>query len=143
MRAVLAAALAGVALVAGYLALGGGDFEPTPPPDPCTLRAGPAPEPGTAGLTGTLERVGLTALAGSACELGVSRERLLLALGGQTELGVGRERRTEAFREGLLRALDEEERAGRVSPAQTLILRQAVAVLPVDVVLDRLFGEGL
>jgi hypothetical protein len=143
MRALLAATVAAVALVAAYLVLGGGDFEPTRAPDACTLPAQPAPAAGGDALTGMLERVGLNALATSACDLGVTRERLLLALGGEADIGVDGPRRTAAFRAGLGRAIDEEERAGRVSPAQAFLLRQAIAVLPMDAVLDRLFGEGL
>jgi hypothetical protein len=85
----------------------------------------------------------LSALAGAACDLGVTRERLLLALAGDEELGVSSERRTEAFRSGLNRALDEEVRAGRIGDAQALLLRQAIRLLPVDAVLDQFFGEGL
>jgi hypothetical protein len=142
MRALLVAALASLALVGTYVALGGGDFEPSRPPDPCAPRSAGA-DAGAGGLTGTLERVGLTALAGAACDLGVPRERLLLALSGDEDLGIGSERRTEAFRAGLNRAIDAEEQAGRLGSAQATLLRQAIAFLPVDAVLDRLFGEGL
>ena len=140
MRALLAAALACVALVGAYVALGGGDFEPSEPPDPCALRASQA---GGTGLTETLQRVGLNALAGSACDLGVTRERLLLALTGDTKLGIDSDRRTEAFRAGLGQAIDAEVQAGRLGDTQALLLRQAIQILPVDAVLDRLFGEGL
>lgn len=139
MRSVALAAVCAALLVGGYVVLGGGDFEPSRPPDPCAAR----PQTGaSAGLSGTLERVGLNALAGSACELGVSRERLLLALSGERQIGVDGERRTEAFRTGLRRALDEEERAGRIGGAEAFLLRGAIDVLPVDAVLDRLFGGG-
>ena len=140
MRALAAATLASLALIAGYVALDGGDFEPSTPPDPCTLRS-TGSESG--GLVGTLQRVGLTALAGAACDLGVTRERLLLALAGDEELGVGSDRRTEAFRAGLNRALDDEVAAGRLGETQAALLRQAIQVLPVDAVLDQFFGEGL
>ena len=140
MRALLVAVVASVALVGAYVALGGGDFEPSRPPDPCTLRAS---EAGGTGLTETLQRVGLNALAGSACDLGVTRERLLLALTGDTKLGIDSDRRTEAFRAGLGQAIDAEVQAGRLGDTQALLLRQAIQILPVDAVLDRLFGEGL
>ena len=138
MRALLAAVLASGALVGTYVALGGGDYEPAAPPDPCAQRAADGP----AGLTGTLERVGLNALSGAACELGVSRERLLLGISGQRDIGVDDERREEAFRAGLRQAVDEEERAGRLSGTQLFLIRAAIEALPVDAVLDRLFGEG-
>jgi hypothetical protein len=136
MRGVLAAALAAIALVASYAALGGGDHEPSPPPDPCTIRA----ESAAGGAVGTLERIGLNALAGSACELGVSRERLLLALAGEAEMEVDADRRTEAFRAGLRQAIDREQRAGRIGAAEAFLLQQAVRFLPIDAVLRRIFG---
>jgi hypothetical protein len=139
MRGVAVALVAAVVLVGAYLALGGGDYEPSRPPDPCAAR----PQEGSGGVTGTLERVGLNALAGTACDLGVSRERLLLALTGEEELGVAGEERTAAFRAGLRRAVDQEEQAGRIGGTEAFLLRQAIGVLPVDTILQRLFGEGL
>lgn len=140
MRAMLAALLASAVLVGGYVALGGGaEPESARSPDPCTLSARSASD----GLTGTLERVGLNALAGTACELGVSRERLLLALAGEGKIGVDDERRTAAFRDGLRKAVAEEEQAGRIGGTEAFLLRGAIEALPVDAILDRLFGEGL
>ena len=136
MRAVLAAATAAVALIAVYVALGGGRYEPTSPPDPCAPRAAQ----GAAGVTGTLERVGLTALGAAACDLGVSRERLLLSIAGEEELDVDAERRTDAFRAGLTEALDAEERAGRIGGTEAFVLRQAIQFAPVDRLLEQLFG---
>ena len=138
MRALIVAVLASAALVGTYVALGGGDYEPTPPPDPCSSRA----SGGSADLTGTLERVGLNALAGAACDLGVSRERLLLALSGEEELAVDDDRREEAFRAGLRQAVDEEEQAGRIGGTAAFVIRAAIEALPVDAILDRLFREG-
>ena len=118
------------------MGLGGGGQEPSRTPDPCAARA-----PSAGGdPVATLERLALNALAGSACELGVSRERLLLSLAGQGRLDVEDERRTEAFRTGLRRAIDEEERAGRLDPAQAFLLRQGVEALPIDAVLEQLLG---
>jgi hypothetical protein len=137
--AVVASVLASAALVLAYVGLGGGDFEPTPPPDPC---ARTAPEAAEGGVTGTVERLGLTALGAAACDLGVSRERLLLGLAGEAELGVDRERRADAFRAGLRTAIDEEERAGRLGGTEAFLLRQAVGFLPVDALLERFFRSG-
>lgn len=138
MRALIAAIAASAALVAGHVALGGGDYEPAPPPDPCTLSAASGP----GGVTGALERVGLNALAGAACELGVSRERLLLGVAGDEDLGIDDARREEALRAGLRQAVDEEERAGRLGGTQALLIRAGIEALPVDAILDRLFGDG-
>jgi len=138
VRALLAAALASAALVGGYLALDGGDYAPTPAPDPCGQQAASA----GGAVTGTLERIGLGALSSTACDLGVTRERLLLSLAGQASLPVSDARRTEAFRAGLRKAIDDEERAGRLSSSQAFLLRQGIAVLPVDALLEQLFQRG-
>lgn len=138
MRGVVAAALVAIVLVGAYAALGGGRFEPHDPPDPCKARA----VDGGSGLTGTLQRIGLEALSGTACQLGVSRERLVLSLSGRTRIGVSDKRRTAAFRAGLLRALDAEERAGRIAGTQAFLVRQAIQVLPVDAILQSVFGGG-
>ena len=137
--AVLAAILASLALVLAHVGLGGGDFEPSAPPRACERQAA-----GSAGdgVTGAVERIGLTALGSAACDLGVSRERLLLGLAGEAELDVDRERRTAAFRAGLQQAIDEEERAGRLGGTEAFVLRQAVGFLPIDALLDRLFAGG-
>ena len=64
------------AVVVPYLALGGGSFEPTPVADACDLASKPTAE----GLGETIERIALTAVDKVACQLGVSREELVLAL---------------------------------------------------------------
>lgn len=139
MKPVLAAALASLVLVAVYLAAGGGDYEPSSPPDPCRAQTQSQAD----GLAGTLERVGLNALSGSACDLKVGREELLLALAGEGDLGIDEDRRNESFRTGLRNALRQEQDAGRVDDTTAFLLSQAIGVLPVDAILDRLFGDGL
>ena len=64
------------AVVVPYLALGGGSFEPTPVADPCE----PREQADADGVGETIERIALRAVDGVACELGVSREELVLAL---------------------------------------------------------------
>src|SRR6185436_6447225 len=64
------------AVVVPYVSLGGGSFEPTPVADPCQARGLPEAE----GLGETIERIALTAVDNVACQLGVSREELVLAL---------------------------------------------------------------
>ena len=137
-RAPGAAAAAAIALVATYLALGGGDYDVARPADPCSR---PAP-PARAGVLEGAQRVGLTALDSAACELGISRERLMLVLAGEVPPppGVGRERREAAFRSGLREAIDAEERAGRLGATEALVLRTAIELAPVDALLERVFG---
>jgi len=137
--AVLAAAVASGALLVAYVGLGGGDFEPTPPPAPCATRPAQSVD---GGLTGTAERIGLTALNAAACDLGVPRERLLLGLAGEADLDIDPQRRTEAFRTGLRAAIDAEQRAGRLGGTEAFLLRQAVNLLPVDALIERFFRGG-
>ena len=133
-RAVALAAVASVLLVGAHLLAGGASYAPSDPPDPCRVGA-----PAADGVTGTVQRIGLTALSRAACELDVSRESLLLALAGERDLGIGEEERNEAFRNGIGRAIDEEEQAGRLGATEAFFLRGALLVLPMDAILDRLF----
>ena len=59
-----------------YLAAGGGDYEPTAVADPCAPREWRSP----AGIEESAQQFALSALDGAACELGVSREALAVAL---------------------------------------------------------------
>ena len=136
-RALLAAAAVSLALVGVYLAAGGGDFEPTPPADPCTREVAAA----RTDLFGTAERVGLVALDGAACDLRTSRERLLLAVAGERDLDVDDDRRDEAFREGLRTAIPKEQEAGRRGATEAALLRAGVEILPVGALLDRAFAR--
>lgn len=136
-RAVGLAAVVALALVVAYLASGGGDYEPTALADPCTREVRETDE----GLVGSAERVGLTALDDAACKLRVSREDLLLAIAGEGDVPVDDERRNEAFREGLRRAIDREEQAGRLSPTEAALFRAGLEFIPVEALIDRLFGR--
>jgi hypothetical protein len=71
----VAAAIA-VALVGSYAALGGGRYQPPAVADPCELR--PSLDDWT--FDAAAQQLALGALAGAACELGVTREELALAL---------------------------------------------------------------
>ena len=73
---ILVAIAAVAAVVVPYVALGGGSYEPTPVADPCVKREWR--DPGD--LQAVLEQVVLSAIDGAACELGTSREELVLAL---------------------------------------------------------------
>lgn len=138
-RALLVSVAAAVLLVGVYRAVGGGDYDVDRPPDPCTRTSAP----GRAGLLGAAERVGVNALTRAGCELGVTRERLLLVLAGEVEPppDLDDARRNEAFRTGLRQAVDEEEQAGRLGPAEAALLRGAIAIAPIDVLLEQLFGR--
>jgi hypothetical protein len=129
------------ALVLVYVALGGGDFRPPESADPCEPR--PFATPQTNAELG--ERLVVAAIDGAACELGVSREQVLLAFGSEA----GRERLQarhdldddeveDALRAGLVRAIDEAERADAIGGTTALLLRFAAQTVPLDAVLDRL-----
>jgi hypothetical protein len=134
--AVGVAAVVALALVLAHLAAGGGDFEPRGTGDPCGREVRVE---GETDLITTAERIGFVALDSAACELGVSRERLLLAISGEADLDVGKDRRNDAFRNGLREAIEQEEQAGRLGGTEAGLLRTAVDLLPVDALLDQVF----
>lgn len=138
---VLAAAAAAVALVGVYAALGGGSFEPPATGDPCERRAFGRPQ----GTDELIERITLTAIDRAACDLGASRERVVLALATAGEraalarrLGVGEQRVEDALRSGVLDAIDEAARADALGGTTATLLRLAVRNLPLDLVLSTL-----
>jgi hypothetical protein len=132
---VVGAIVAAVALPGIYLASGGSSYAPAKIADPCETR--PWRDP--AGLDELAEQFSLSALDGAACELGVSRETLAQALATPET----RERFTErygiddaelarAIRAGLLRAVDDAEDAGALSPFLAGPLRQSLRNIPLD-----------
>ena len=115
----LAAAGIALALVGGYALAGGTDYKPDAPPDPCAPYHWPH---GVSGATAITEQVGLSALGGAACDLGVSREELTLAFADQGRLdafekkhGFSKDRVNEAARAGLNRAVEGAHRSERQS----------------------------
>ena len=129
------AIVASLALVLSYLAAGGSSYAPATVQDPCQDRPWRDPE----GLQQIAEQFSLSALDGAACELGVSRETLARALATPES----RERFTErydisdaelarAIRAGLLRAIDDAERAGAIPPFLGAPLRTTVRQIPID-----------
>jgi len=132
---VAVAIVASLALVFAYLAAGGASYEPAKVQDPCKPRPWHEPE----GLEQLAEQFSLSALDGAACKLGVSRETLARALAtpasrerfarryGLSDADVAR-----AVRAGLLRAVDEAERAGALSPVLAAPLRATLRRIPID-----------
>ena len=132
---VVGSILAAVALTGIYLAAGGASYTPAKTQDPCKQRTWRDPE----GLQQIAEQFTLSALDGAACQLGVSRETLARALATPES----RERFTErydisdaklarAVRAGLLRAVDDAEEAGALSPLLAAPLRQTLRTIPLD-----------
>jgi hypothetical protein len=141
MRAIAAAAAASAALVVVYLALGGASYAPAEVADPCAPRDWRDPE----GLQQVAEQIVLSALDGAACELGVSREEIVLAFASRdsrerfvTERGISDEELERLVREGLVRAVDDAERADALDPTLADLLRGIVRRVPVDELLDLL-----
>jgi len=132
---IVASVLASLLLVGAYLAAGGSSYEPKQVQDPCDPR--PWSDPQTLGQIAN--QFTISALDGAACKLGVSRETLARALATPE----ARERFTErydiddeklarAVRAGLLRAVDDAEEAGALSPLLALPLRRALEEIPLE-----------
>ena len=140
------AALA-VGAVLGYqISAGGLDYAPAAVADPCR----PQPWRDTHGFTDIENRVALSALAGAACKLQVSREDLVLAFASDARLGTFKRAHHltdaqlgEAAKAGLLRAIDDAERAGRLNGFEAATLRFAAEHVPADQIIGlvrRLLG---
>jgi hypothetical protein len=132
----VAAAAIALALVGVYALAGGTDYKPDASPDPCAPYHWPN---GVSGATAITEQVGLSALGGAACDLGVSREELTLAFADQGRLdafekkhGFTSDRVDEAARSGLNRAVDEGEQAGAFNSVETFVLHAAIGLAPID-----------
>lgn len=105
---VLAAVLvaAGVLIVA-ELALGALDFGETRIADPCTTEAN---FEGGGGIDGAIQRFALAAISGAACELGTSREELVLSFvpsANASDVRWDKETINTALRAGVKRAAED------------------------------------
>ncbi|HET6570330.1 MAG TPA: hypothetical protein VFG58_02450 [Solirubrobacterales bacterium] len=132
---VAVAIVASLALVLSYLAAGGASYEPVKVQDPCEPRPWRHPE----GLEQLAEQFSLSALDGAACRLGVSRETLARALATPASrerfakrYGLSEAEIARAVRAGLLRAVDDAERAGALNPLLAAPLRAALRRIPID-----------
>ena len=148
MRAIAWSVAAALALVVTYLALGGASYAPAKVADPCATRDWREPQ----GLAAVGEQIVLSGLDGAACELGVSREEMVLALANSDsrerfarEHGISDQRLEQLVRDGLMRAIDDAVEADALNPTIANILRGIVRSVPVDELvdlLDRLPGLG-
>jgi hypothetical protein len=121
----LIAVLLVAAVLGVQIAAGGGHYAPLRPANPCTPR--PIP-PIPAQLEPLAEQIVLLGLSNAACRLGISRERLVLALADTRTLNP---QTTAALRAGLGDAVDRLDREGRL-PKVSQLLPQALdqAALP-------------
>jgi hypothetical protein len=141
MRAIGWAVAASVALVAAYLALGGASYAPADVAEPCETRDWRDP----GGAAEVAEQVVLSALDGAACELGVSREEIVLAFASRDSLerfareqGIERDELEELARSGLVRAIDDAERADALEPTTAGLLRGIAGRIPISELLELL-----
>jgi hypothetical protein len=145
-KTLIAAAIAASALVIGvYLIAGGSNYEPTPVADPCQPRAWTSPD----SPEETAEQFFLSALDGAACELHVSRESLVVALATPenradfaAEQGITGAELEAAVRAGLVRAIDDAERAGAITPVVASGLRTTAAQLPLSEAISLISGAA-
>ena len=122
-------------LVLAYLAAGGSDYAPAKTQDPCEPREWRDPQ----GLQQIAEQFSLSAMDGAACKLGVSRETLARALATEESrqrfldrYDISDAELARAIRAGLVRAIDDAEEAGSLSPFLAVPMRQAIAAIPLD-----------
>jgi hypothetical protein len=132
---VLGSILAALVLVGAYLAAGGSSYEPEKVQDPCQPRPWSDPQ----SLGQIANQFTISALDGAACQLGVTRETLALALTTperrerfEERYGIDDEKLAKAIRAGLVRAIDDAEDAGALSPLIALPLRRAVQQIPLE-----------
>lgn len=88
-----------------------------------------------------VQRIVLNGLEGAACRLHVSREELVLSLGGTSPFrrNWDKQEMEVAVRAGLLRALDDAERRGEIPHLLAVPVRELIRKAP----LDKLISGGI
>jgi hypothetical protein len=127
------------ALIALEFANGAADAGALAVGDPCEPREA---YPGE-GLDAVVQRIVLDGLDGAACELGTTREELVLALSPRPGQTIEWDDATieRALRAGLLEAIDDAEQRGSLNGVVAAVLRQVVQRAPVQWLIDG--GQGL
>jgi hypothetical protein len=130
-----ASIVSALVLVGVYLAAGGSSYSPEKSQDPCQHRPWSNPE----GLQEIANQFSISALDGAACQLGVTRETLARALATpearerfKERYGIDDAKLAKAIRAGLLRAVDDAEEAGALSPLIAGPLRGTIEEIPLD-----------
>ncbi len=136
---IAAAAALGLAVPGVYVALGGGSYDAPRVADPCQTREWRNP----GGIERVAEQIVLSTLDGVACEVGSSREELVLALASDAsraafarDHGLDDDGLERVARRGLGRAIDDAEGAGALAGWQAALLRQAARRVPLESLLD-------
>lgn len=140
LRAPLVALAVSVGLIGVYLLFGGATYDPAGVADPCQPRDQALLEG-----RGLFETLALSGLDGAACELGVGREELALALTSEEATedfaethGIDSDDVEGAVRAGLERAVDDAAAAGRIDGLEEAALRQVAEHAPVGAVISAL-----
>ena len=132
VAALAALGAAAVALIAVEFANGASSYGESTSKDACTASSD---FPGK-GLDPTIQRIFLSGLYGAACDLGTTREELVLSLAPSVEGGADiqwdQPTIARAVRSGLLRAIDDAEKQGSLGALPATILREVVKRAPVD-----------
>ena len=106
--------------------------------DPCTASADTYPGKG---LDGTVQRIALGGLNGAACDLGTSREELVLSLDPNSGIGDvtwDRDTAGKAIQSGTARAIDDAVERGTLPSWAGRALRFVVERAPIQWLLDKL-----
>jgi len=138
-RTPVAAAAAAASLVGLYLALGGATYQPLEVADPCA----PRPVEELQQRDELTERLALSALDGAACSLQIPREDLVFVVADPAqresfiaEHAISEEALDEALRAGLVRAVDDAERAGDISSFEHTLLLELAERVPAAEAID-------
>ena len=133
LLALAALGAAAVALLAVELSRGALDYGEVNVADPCTASVTFEGE----GLDATVQRIALDGLNGAACELGVTREDLVLSLDPDRPKRIPWDQETieRAVRSGLLRSIEEAEDRGSIGGLTALALRELVKRAPIDLLI--------
>lgn len=110
--------------------------------DACTAPADPYPG---GGFDAGVQRIALSTINGAACDLHVSRERLVLALDGKQRFGaprLDRDSMERALRSGLVRATDDAQKRGDLPGWLVEPLRSLAQTAPLSWLLDQLGLPG-
>jgi hypothetical protein len=140
IAALVALSVGAVALIGVELANGAADAGALAVADPCEARTA---YPGQ-GIDATLQRIVLDGLDGAACELGTTREELVLSLAPSSNTEPIRwddATIEQALRAGLVRAIDDAEQRGSLNGLVAAALRQIVERAPVQWLIDG--GQGI
>ncbi len=139
LGALVALFVGAVALIALELANGASDAGKLAVQDPCEPREA---YPGQ-GLDAVIQRIVLDGLDGAACDLGTTREQLVLSLSPRSGQQIEWDDATieQALRAGMLEAIDDAEQRGSLNGIVAAVLRQVVERAPVQWLIDG--GQGL